>query len=136
MRRTAPSSSRSSSSPFAADVFDRGVAGKVPLVLVGYSFGALCSFRYAERDPHVAAIVAIGLPVRLYDVDEALRFGRPIAVVQGSEDELGSPDDVRERLRDASPAPEIHVVNGAGHLFEGQATTAANLVTRAATGHL
>jgi len=110
----------------------RGIAGDLPLILVGYSFGAVCSFRYAERDPKVAAVIAIGLPVRIYDVDEALRFNRPIAVIQGSKDELGLPGEVRDRLRNTQPAPDIRIVDGAGHMFEGQAAAIAGTIVETA----
>lgn len=41
----------------------RGIAPSVPLLLVGYSFGSLCSIRHALSDTRIAGVVAIGLPV-------------------------------------------------------------------------
>ena len=51
----------------AAASWLRGVALGTPLLLVGYSFGSVCSIAHAARDRNVRGIVAIGMPVRLYE---------------------------------------------------------------------
>ncbi len=111
----------------------RGVAPGLPLVLVGYSFGVRCSLLHMLRDPDVAALGAIGLPLRLYPFTELAELGRPYAVVQGSADELGPLEDVRTILDGADPAARLHVVDGASHLFPGNAPQAARCVVEAAT---
>lgn len=110
----------------------RAAAPELPLVVVGYSFGSWCGIRWALRDPGVAAVVAIGLPVRIYGFDEMAGFDRPLAVVQGSEDELGSPGEVRQLLSRLDLEGLVHVVPGASHLFSGTATLAAASVVAAA----
>jgi alpha/beta superfamily hydrolase len=110
----------------------RGVAPEVPLLLVGYSFGALCSLRYAVRNEPVAGVIAIGLPVRMFPTDEIDDLSCPLAVVQGSADELGSPDEVRTRVGNAAHAVDIRVVDGATHFFAGHAAEAAEAVVAAA----
>lgn len=98
----------------------RGLAPEVPLVLVGYSFGSRCSILYALDDPGVAGVVAIGLPLRVLDLSAVATFDRPLAVVQGSRDEFGSPDEVRA----LAPRADLRVLEGAEHLFPGRAPEA------------
>ncbi len=117
----------------AAASWLRGVALGLPLVLVGFSFGSRCSLRHAASDPSVAAVVAIGLPVLVYDLAADLRrLTKPLAVVQGSEDEFGSPDDVRAVLAAAGVEAAVSVIAGASHLFPGRVREAAAAVRAAA----
>lgn len=107
----------------------RGLAPEQPLLLVGYSFGSLCSIRFALQEPAVRGLIAIGLPLREFPIrEEIMRFARPIAVVQGSADEFGAPDEVREILSAARPAGRLSVVEGAPHLFPKMAAAAAAAV--------
>lgn len=110
----------------------RGIAQGLPLVLVGYSFGIRCSMLHMLTDPDAAALVAIGLPVRSYSYDELKELDRPVAVVQGSADELGGLDQVRATLNKTVPDARLYVVDGASHLFPGNAADAARLVVEAA----
>jgi len=110
----------------------RGIAPDVPLLLVGYSFGALCSLRYAVGKEPITGLIAIGLPVRLYPIDEVDALPCPLAVVQGSLDDLGPPDEVRARLRNAAHPVDMHVIDGATHFFAGLAPEAAAAVVAAA----
>jgi alpha/beta superfamily hydrolase len=110
----------------------RGSAPNAPLILVGYSFGAWCAIRYAARDRSVCAIIAIGLPTRTYSFDEIDHLGRPLVVVQGSEDEFGSPDEVRVVLEKTRPRAKLLVVEGSSHLFPELARAAASRVREAA----
>jgi len=110
----------------------RGIAPGLPLLLVGFSFGAWCSIRHAIRGDGVAGVVAIGLAVRRYPFTEVQQLARPIAVVQGSEDEFGTPEEVRPLLESANPEGRLYVVDGASHLFPGQVREAATRVVEAA----
>ena len=110
-----------------------GIAPGLPLVLVGYSFGVRCSLLHMLGNPDVAALVAIGLPLRSYPFTELAELDRPYAVVQGSADELGPLEEVRKILGGADPEARLHVVDGASHLFPGDAPKAAQCVVEAAT---
>lgn len=110
----------------------RGLLPGVPMLLVGYSFGSWCAIRYAVKDPKVAAVVAIGLPAKLYPLFEVQKLGRPLTVVQGSEDEVTSPDLVRPLLERARPEGRLVVIEGASHLFPGRTHEAAARVLEAA----
>jgi alpha/beta superfamily hydrolase len=110
----------------------RGVAPGAPLLLVGYSFGALCSLRYAVRNEPVAGVIAIGLPVRLFPIDEIDALLCPLAVVQGSADDFGPADEVRTRVANAAHPVDMHVIDGATHFFDGRAPDVAETVVSAA----
>jgi len=114
----------------------RGLAPSVPLLLVGYSFGSLCSIRHACSDPRIAAVVAIGLPVDNYELEEIAELSQPFAVVQGSIDELGSPEEVRDLLARRRKTADVRVVEGATHLFPALAQTAAREVAAAVESFL
>jgi alpha/beta superfamily hydrolase len=114
----------------AAVTWLRGVAVGLPLLLVGYSFGSRCALQWGREDPEVSALVAIGMPVRLYDFGDLERLTKPLAVVQGANDEFGPPEEVRPLVERAGGS--LHVVEGASHLFPNQARDAAAAVVRAA----
>lgn len=111
----------------------RGVAGGRPLVAVGFSFGSLCCIRHALDDATVAAVVAIGLPVRRYPIEGVRRLGRPFGVVQAEHDEFGTPDDVRPLLAEARPEGKLWVVEDTSHLFPRRAPDAAAAVVESAS---
>lgn len=110
----------------------RGEVRDVPLLVVGYSFGARAGLMWALGDPRVEGMIAIGLPTRIWRFDEIPSFGRPIAVVQGSKDEFGPLDEVRRVLAPAVPSARLWVIDGAPHLFPGRAQEAAERVVEAA----
>src|SRR5262245_1241631 len=91
----------------------RGLTPERPLLVVGYSFGALCALRLALVEPHIRGVIAIGLPSRLDALEELGKLERPLVVVQGERDELGPPEELREHL-ERSPGPtSLRVVPGA-----------------------
>jgi alpha/beta superfamily hydrolase len=102
-----------------------------PLLLVGYSFGARCAVAAAIAEPAVAGVVAIGLPVRIWSFDDLPSLARPFAVVQGTDDEFGSIEEVASAIVKASPPGTLYAVPGASHLFPRQAAEVARLVVAA-----
>jgi alpha/beta superfamily hydrolase len=116
----------------AAASWLRGVALGLPLFLVGYSFGSVCSIRLAQNDRSITALIAIGLPVREEPLDEIARIGQPLAVVQGSDDEFGSPEEVETVLRRAGSRAKLLELPGSSHLFPGRAAEAGALAADAA----
>jgi len=110
----------------AAVAWLRGLAGAAPALVCGYSFGSWCALRYAMRDRSIAGVIALGLPVELYDVSEAVRaLGRPLLVVQAEADEFGGPDAVRAVLAGTQPPAVLRVVPATTHLFPGKARQVA-----------
>jgi alpha/beta superfamily hydrolase len=120
----------------AAVAWMREEAPFLPLILVGYSFGAWCAAELVDLDDGIDGMVAIGLPTIYHRFEELERFGRPLAVVQGSEDELGPIGDVEALLSRCNPPGKIYRVEGCGHLFPGRAAEAGLLVAEACSGIL
>ena len=106
------------------------VPGK-PLILVGYSFGSRCAVTHAIEDAGVAGVVAIGLPVRIWSFADLAGFNRPLAVVQGTNDEFGSIGEAEAVVKGAKPAGKLYVVPGATHLFPGRAAEVGTIVADA-----
>jgi alpha/beta superfamily hydrolase len=115
----------------AAATWLREIAPGAPLLLVGYSFGAVCSLRLACAHD-VDGVIAIGLPARTLGAEEVERLRCPLVVVQGADDELASPDDVRRLLARAGERAALRVVDGAAHRFTGRAPDVARAVVEAA----
>jgi len=117
----------------AALSWARGLAPQLPLFLVGYSFGAWCGIRHAVTNSKLSALIAIGLPLTArFPLPELERLSCPLTVVQGSDDEFGSPVDLRALLERCKPEAKLRVVEGATHLFPDRARDAAMQVTAAA----
>jgi len=116
----------------AAAAWLRGAAPGVPLVLVGYSFGSRCCAFHALDDRAVAGLVAIGFPVRVWDLSAVADLGRPFGVVQGSRDEFGSPEEIAPLLARMIPPGRLYAIEGAEHLFPGRAPEAAARAAEAA----
>jgi len=111
------------------------VPGK-PLILVGYSFGSRCAIAHAIADKTIAGVVAIGLPIRIWPFDDLPTLHRPLAVVQGTEDEFGPIEEVGALIALAAPPGRLYTVVGASHLFPGRAKEAALYVVEAVEGIL
>jgi alpha/beta superfamily hydrolase len=103
----------------------------VPLILVGYSFGSRCAIAHATADRRVAGVVAIGLPVRIWSFSDLALLDRPLSVVQGTNDEFGSIDEVKAAIARAVPPGTLYEVDGASHLFPGRTKEAAARVVEA-----
>ena len=92
-----------------------GIAG--PMLLGGFSFGARASMKAAIRFPTVDALILVGLPVSVFPCAAVLESTMPLLVVQGSRDEFGPLDALRELLDRRSAETTLTVVEGASHLF-------------------
>lgn len=96
-------------------------AAKGAQVLIGRSFGGRVCARLAVEDPP-SAVVLLGFPVRPPGKprpldEEALRALKcPTLILQGSDDELGTPEVLREVLQ-GNPHVTLEVIEGAGHAF-------------------
>lgn len=92
-------------------------APDLPLWSAGFSFGARVALALAARDSSIRAAVVAGVAVRKFDHAFARALRIPIAVIQGAEDEFGTPDEVRAALSLRTGPFRLTAVPGAGHLF-------------------
>ncbi len=89
----------------------------LPLVTGGFSFGSMVSLGYACSDPRVAALFAIGIPVRLYDYTFLKDVAKPVLIVQGEDDEFGSGTEVESAVAEFGPHVTLVRIPGADHYF-------------------
>ncbi|MFI5119597.1 MAG: alpha/beta hydrolase [Thermoanaerobaculia bacterium] len=88
-----------------------------PFVLAGFSFGALCALRAAERlGPDV--LLLIGLPTDRNEPDAVVPEGTRVLWIQGEDDGFSS----AARARDVAAARgwKFLVVPGGDHFFSGR----------------
>ena len=91
-----------------------------PIVLAGFSFGAVVGLRVGCGDARVAELVGLGLPADNSDLSFLSECGKPKLLVQGAQDQYGSLENVR-KLAATIPTPtRLVVVEGADHFFAGK----------------
>jgi alpha/beta superfamily hydrolase len=117
----------------AAVALMRRLAPRLPLLVVGYSFGAWCALRLAVADEAIAGLIAIGLPLSSrFGLPDLRRLRCPLDVVQASEDEFGEPERLRALLRRSAPGAALRVIPETTHHFPGRARDVARAVRSAA----
>ena len=104
----------------AALDFLTGRTAGIPILLLGYSFGSTVGFEAAAKDPRVLRLVGIGLPLAMESFDFLKNVGKPVLLVQGTEDELGPLPAVRRLAAEIGPRAKLVAIPGADHLFTGE----------------
>lgn len=87
------------------------------LIMAGFSFGTAVGFQVGVEESDVDAMLGIGLPVSLEDFDYLVHYSCPLLIVQGSLDEFGSPEAVKDVLGTNRDNVTLTVIDGAEHLF-------------------
>lgn len=101
----------------------------LPLVAGGFSFGSMVSLGYAVGDPRVAALFALGVPVRLYDYSFLKDVDKPVLIIQGEEDEFGSGPEVEAAVAELGSHVTLVRIAGADHYFSGRIEEMKHAVT-------
>jgi len=99
-----------------------------PLALIGYSFGAWVGLQVACFSLRVQAVVGIGLPLNLYDLDYLTEYKKPAFYIVGTRDEFCSQENLDKlagRLPDNSALLRIQE---ADHYFTDHIETVQNLI--------
>jgi alpha/beta superfamily hydrolase len=102
----------------ALDWINPGLEG-LPMILGGHSFGSMVGLSVGVMDERVRGMVALGLPIQVYDYTFLARTEKPVLVVQGEHDRFGASSEVREMLAPLGSHLTLREIRGAGHLFEG-----------------
>jgi uncharacterized protein len=89
-----------------------------PVVLGGASFGSMVALGVGVELPEVVALVAIGLPIHVYDYSYLGRTNKPVLAIQGERDQFGSPGEVEEALARLGDHVTVRTIPGARHLFQ------------------
>jgi alpha/beta superfamily hydrolase len=90
----------------------------LPLVGIGYSFGAAVGLAAIADSDALATFVALGFPLTLEFAHDWLRRSPlPGLFVQGEADEFGDCAQLRRFLKPLGRAHELRCIAGADHLF-------------------
>jgi uncharacterized protein len=100
-----------------------------PLALIGYSFGAWVGLQVACHSQRVQALVGIGLPLNLYNLDYLAEYKKPALYIVGTQDEFCSQENL-DRLACRLPGSSIlRRIQDADHYFTNHIDVVQNLIT-------
>jgi len=90
-----------------------------PIVLCGFSFGALVGMNIGMRDDRVKLLISIGTPLRKYNFDFLKQCTKPILFVHGENDEFGDVDQIKQLVSELSPSAQVNlvIIPQADHFF-------------------
>lgn len=97
--------------------------GTGPLLLVGWSFGAVVSLRYAVDDERVAGWVGVGLTAASGSEEAPLdreplgQFERPKLFIHGTRDRFTSVEEIERVVAAAAEPKRLHLVPGGDHFL-------------------
>ncbi|HSE41785.1 MAG TPA: alpha/beta fold hydrolase [Acidobacteriota bacterium] len=97
-------------------------------VIGGFSFGSKVGLMAATRDDRVSAVLGAGVTVDVADFSFLNDYERPKLIVQGSLDQYGQPESVREWFRHLREPKKLVFIEGAVHLFDGKLTELKNAI--------
>lgn len=92
----------------------------LPLVLIGFSFGAWVGLPQACRDARVQAMVGLGLPTAKHDFEYLLENRKPGLFLVGTKDELCSRERMERLASRFHPSSELRWIEGADHFFTNE----------------
>src|SRR6266446_4421490 len=92
----------------------------VPLLLAGFSFGALVGLRAGCEHPRVSHLIGLGIPVDSNDFSFLRQCNKPKLFVHGSNDEYGALATVKTLVASLPGENELIVVEGVDHFFAGK----------------
>jgi alpha/beta superfamily hydrolase len=97
----------------------------LPVILVGFSFGAAMALRSLKLDGRgVRRVIALGLPVqadgRQYDYSFVKAISTPKLFVSGDGDEYAPPKALEQVVAGAADPKRLVFIPGADHFFHGQ----------------
>ncbi len=101
------------------------------ITLAGFSFGARVGLEVGMDDARVSNLIGIGTPVDKYDFAFLESCRKPLLLVHGDRDEFGGADALRALAANIheDARVELHVIEGAGHFFEGHLDELKRVIT-------
>ena len=93
---------------------------RLPIVLMGFSFGCWVGLRAGAADDRVKALIGLGVPAGSYDFGFLAAVTKPKLFVQGTEDVYGPRARVEQLFVSLGEPKQIHWVEGADHFFTGR----------------
>ena len=99
-----------------------------PLFLIGYSFGAWVGLPVACSSQHVQAVVGIGLPLNLFNIDCLTEYKKPALYIVGAQDEFCSQENLDNLARRLPGSSILSRVQDADHYFTNHVDVVQNLI--------
>jgi hypothetical protein len=93
---------------------------EIPILVMGFSFGAVVGLTAAATDPRVGALVGLGVPAGSADLSLLLGVSKPKLIIQGTEDIFGPREQVEALFAALAEPKRLHWVGGADHFFTGK----------------
>ena len=101
----------------------------IPIVVAGFSFGSWVGLRVGCEDERVGALIGLGTPVNRTDFSYLAACEKPKLFVQGSNDEYGAVDKLKELIASLAGDNQLVVVEGVGHFFVGKLDQLGEAIT-------
>ena len=93
---------------------------RIPVVMMGFSFGSVIGLAVGSTDERVDSLVGIGLPVNSADFHFLEEVRKPKLVVQGTEDRFGARERVEKLFSLLKEPKRLRFVEGADHFLTGK----------------
>jgi alpha/beta superfamily hydrolase len=91
----------------------------VDLWAAGFSFGARTVAGLAPKEPRIARVVLVALPVLAYDCTFALKIQQPGAIFMAGEDGFGTRAALEKQMPELATRFHVDEVPGVDHFFTG-----------------
>ena len=91
-----------------------------PIVLAGFSFGAVVGLSVGCEDERVRELVGLGLPVNRNEFIFLRDCAKPRLFLHGSKDQYGDVDKLRALVNSLPEPKRLVVVPGVDHFFTGR----------------
>jgi alpha/beta superfamily hydrolase len=92
----------------------------LPVLLAGFSFGSWVGLRVGCEDSRVAELIGMGVPVNDSDFSYLSGCKKSKLFVQGSKDQFGAPDRLKNLVAFLPGDNRLIAVNDADHFFTGK----------------
>jgi alpha/beta superfamily hydrolase len=106
------------------------MGGGLPMVAVGYSFGAVTGTRIAVADSRFIGMVGIAAPFSRIGFEHLSNCPKSCLMISGADDFVYSPDVADELIKNAGHRVVMDRLDGADHFFRRQEQMLASRVAR------
>jgi uncharacterized protein len=100
----------------------------LPVLLAGFSFGSWVGLRVGCEDSRVAELIGIGVPVNDSDFSYLSGCKKPKLFVQGSKDQFGAPDRLKNLVASLPGDNRLIAVNDGDHFLTGKLDQLGNAI--------
>jgi len=99
-----------------------------PLWAAGMSFGSWIALSVGVDDPRVTTLIGISMPLSRYDFTAVAESSKAKFFIQSERDEICPLRDARTFYARAAEPKELVIIDGANHVFDGQASEVAEAI--------